>query len=98
MFSRVCLVLMWLCIVFDGELAVQRGGSQLAKLSPGSFVGEMSYLTGQKASADVVALCPTRQVAWRFSDLEKFLPKHPDLRAAFQNILGSDLVRKLNPR
>jgi len=84
-------------VIYEGELAVKREERELARLEPGCFVGEMSFLTGKKASADVVALAPTRHVSWSFDALRQFLPKHPELRAAFQNILGADLVRKLNP-
>lgn len=82
-------------VIYDGKLSVRREHKELAQLSPGHFVGEMSYLTGKKASADVVALTPTRYVSWSFDSLRKYLPKHPELRAAFQNVLGTDLVCKL---
>jgi len=84
-------------VIFDGDVAVRRKDENVAQLSPGNFIGEMSFLTGKPATADVVALSNTQHVSWRFEDLNRFLPKHPELRAAFQNILGSDLVRKLNP-
>ncbi|MEO0794415.1 MAG: cyclic nucleotide-binding domain-containing protein [Verrucomicrobiota bacterium] len=83
-------------VIYEGELSVRRNDKELAKLSAGHFVGEMSYLTGKTACADVIALSKTRHVCWSFETLRTFLPKHPELRAAFQNILGADLVRKLN--
>ncbi|WOO41690.1 cyclic nucleotide-binding domain-containing protein [Rubellicoccus peritrichatus] len=82
-------------VIYEGELSVRRNDKELAQLSPGHFVGEMGYLTGKKASADVVALTPARYVSWSFESLRKYLPKHPELRAAFQNVLGADLVCKL---
>jgi hypothetical protein len=36
-----------------------------------------------------------RYVCWATYDLERFLAKHPQLRAALQLILGRDLAVKL---
>jgi hypothetical protein len=34
-------------------------------------------------------------VSWATPDLERFLGKHPELRAALQLVLGRDLAAKL---
>jgi hypothetical protein len=36
-----------------------------------------------------------RYVSWAKADLTKFLAQHPALRAAWQAVLGADLVSKL---
>ena len=48
-----------LYIVIEGELAVVRSGTELARLDVGEVVGEMSFLSSRPASATVSALTPT---------------------------------------
>jgi hypothetical protein len=38
---------------------------------------------------------PTRFVSWPTGELERFLGKHPELRAALQLVIGKDLAAKL---
>jgi hypothetical protein len=78
-----------------GRVAVRSGGETRAELGPGRFVGEMSFLTGEPASADVVALEPCRYLALPAAPLRGFLAEHPELRAAWQLLLGADLAQKL---
>ena len=55
----------------------------------------MSYLTGSDTTAAVEVVEPARFVSWTTDDLERFLVKHPELRAALQLVLGRDLATKL---
>ena len=68
---------------------------RVATLEAGRFVGEMSFLTGQEPSADVVAMGQTSYLAWPCDDLRRFLEEHPEVRSGLQLILGTDLARKL---
>lgn len=54
----------WLGLVVDGELSVQRGGREVARLGADQVVGEMAYLTGAPRSADLVAIGPL--LLWRW--------------------------------
>jgi hypothetical protein len=82
-------------VLASGRAAVKANGRQVATLSPGQFAGEMSFLTGAPTTAAVEALEPVRLVSWAIDDLERFLGKHPELRAALQLVLGRDLAAKL---
>src|SRR5258708_4752673 len=42
-------------VIVSGEVAVARGGSEVARLTRGAYLGEMSLLTGEPRSATVVA-------------------------------------------
>ena len=53
------------------------------------------FLTGARTTAAVEVVEPVRFVSWTPEDLERFLGKHPDLRAALQLVLGRDLAAKL---
>ncbi len=82
-------------VIVSGATAVQVDGKALTQLGEGKFIGEMSFITGEPPSADVVALEETRYVTWPKEELKKFLAGNPALKAAMQLILGTDLVAKL---
>ena len=42
-------------VIVSGEVAVARGGTEVARLARGAYLGEMSLLTGDARSATVVA-------------------------------------------
>ncbi|MFQ5932363.1 MAG: cyclic nucleotide-binding domain-containing protein [Nitrospiraceae bacterium] len=84
-----------LIVIYSGKARIDVDGKAVAELAEGQFIGEMSFITGEVAPASVTAVEPTRYVAWPKSKLNDFLKKNPDLRAAFQMILGSDLTRLL---
>ena len=84
-----------LLLVSEGSVDVQVDGRPVARLEAGRFVGEMSYLTGEETSASVWAADATRYIAWGRKELESFLHAHPDVRAALQLVIGTDLARKL---
>ena len=64
-------------------------------LRAGQFAGEMSFLTGAQTTAAVEVVERARFVSWATADLERFLTRHPELRAALQLVLGRDLAAKL---
>ena len=82
-------------VLAAGRAAVKTRGRELATLGPGQFAGEMSFLTGAPTTAAVETTEPVRFVSWATPDLERFLGKHPQLRAALQLVLGRDLAVKL---
>jgi hypothetical protein len=82
-------------VIVGGKTTVRVGDETVAELGEGQFVGEMSFLTGQVPTADVVATEETRYVAWKKTELTKFLDANPALRAAIQLVIGTDLVGKL---
>ena len=47
-------------VIVEGDAEVTRDGTQIARLGPGSFFGEMSLLDGQPRTATVTTLEPTR--------------------------------------
>jgi Popeye protein conserved region len=82
-------------VLASGRAAVKVDGREVALLRLGQFAGEMSFLTGARTTAAVEVQEPVRYVSWATDDLERFLAKHPQLRAALQLILGRDLAVKL---
>ena len=82
-------------VLASGRAAVTVGGRDVATLGPGQFAGEMSFLTGAPTTAAVHVVEPVRFVSWPTTELERFLVKHPSLRAALQLVIGRDLAAKL---
>jgi CRP-like cAMP-binding protein len=82
-------------VIVSGAAAVQLDGTALTQLGAGKFIGEMSYITGEHPSADVVATEDTRLVSWPKDELKRFLAHNQPLRAAMQLVIGTDLVAKL---
>jgi hypothetical protein len=84
-----------LTVLAVGAARVEVGGRIVSGLGPGQFVGEMSYISGEPACARVLASAGSRCVHWPRTDLERLLGDRPDLRAALQGIIGTDLASKL---
>jgi CRP-like cAMP-binding protein len=82
-------------VIFSGNVDVTSGERRIVELGQGQFVGEMSFLTGERPTVDVVAKGEVRLVSWPKERLHVFLEQHGGLRAALQMILGADLVSKL---
>jgi CRP-like cAMP-binding protein len=86
-----------LIVLVSGRVKVEVDGKTLAELRPGCFVGEMSFVSGQTPKADVVAMVPTRTVSWQDEVLRKLFDTNAELGAAVEQVIGEDLVAKLQP-
>jgi hypothetical protein len=82
-------------VLWKGAVTVRAGGRVIAQLRPGQFVGEMSFLSGEKATADVIAAEPSSLLAWSQESLNELLEKQPALGFKIRGILGRDVVTKL---
>lgn len=87
-----------LSLVADGvtEVIVKEDKDSVARLVEGDFVGEMSYLTGNAATAEVRAKTAGDYVSWERAALEALFAKKPALRNAMQAALGRNMALKLN--
>ncbi len=84
-----------LFLIYSGMADVTVDGREVARLRDGQFAGEMSLVTGQAASADVVARQPVRYLYWPLSSLRRMLRRHPQYRPVLQVIFGCDMAYKL---
>lgn len=82
-------------LIFSGQAEVRIQAGQLRQLQSGAFVGEISYLVGGSATADVVATSETRIVSWPKAGLQRLLARDPALRATLTMIFSQDLAKKL---
>jgi voltage-gated potassium channel len=84
-----------LVLLLDGEVSVRKGGHEIARLGRGTFVAEMSFVTGEPASADVIADGAVRCLAWPQEKLHHLERLNPALLVKLQKILARDLSGKV---
>lgn len=85
-----------LMLIDQGQASVvSEHQEQLATLSRGDFIGEMSFLTGEPAVADVLAGSEMKLIRWEKSELEKLFEGRPELKSVVNEIIGRDLVQKI---
>ena len=82
-------------LVLDGEGAVLNEGEIIKELSTGCFFGEFSFVTGEKASADVVIKSGTKFISWDQKALEKYLVDDEVLLNRFKEVLGFKLMESI---
>ncbi|HYO77630.1 MAG TPA: mechanosensitive ion channel family protein [Thermoanaerobaculia bacterium] len=69
-------------IVHEGAVSVRVDDAEVARLQPGDFFGEMALLTGERRTADIIALSDVVAVEITKEAIEPVLRDHPDLDAA----------------
>ncbi len=84
-----------LVLILSGNFNVMKGGEVIATLSRGSFVAEMSFFTGNPASADVFADGAVEYIVWNQQKLRDLNQINPKLFIKFQNVLAKDLADKI---
>jgi CRP-like cAMP-binding protein len=84
-----------LWVLLDGSVDVVVRGRKVAQVGPGHFVGEMSFVTGESASADTFVSEEVRAFAWPRQRLERVCRREPAAREALYAALGPDLARKI---
>lgn len=84
-----------LYFLLEGVVAVRRNDHLLTQLAAGNFVAEMSLLTGEKTTADVVAQGAIEYMSWPAAKLDRIRLRNPMLWSKIQSVLGHDLVEKI---
>jgi CRP-like cAMP-binding protein len=84
-----------LFLIFHGIVKVQVESKFLAYVKNGGFVGEMSYISGEATSADVIAMETTRYLSWSKTELDKLLANETAIKNVMQQVLSRDMVGKL---
>ena len=84
-----------LYFVLAGAARVRRGETEITQLGPGSFVGEMSLVTGRAANADVEPLGEVTVHQWARTDVEPLQARDLAMWTKIQSAIGVDLVAKI---
>jgi CRP-like cAMP-binding protein len=74
---------------------VSKQGRPIANLSRGQFVAELSFLSHERASADVVAVGELRYNSWNQDKLRSLEKINPELYQKLQHILSRDVTDKI---
>jgi CRP-like cAMP-binding protein len=81
--------------VASGVCRIQIDGTNVASIGTGGLIGEMTYHTGQPATATVIVDAASRILAFERDALESFLDRNEDIRAALEQSVAGDLRQKL---
>lgn len=84
-----------LLYIAEGVAQIEAGGRPIAVCRPGDFLGEMSFLTGSMASANVEAVTPIRVLAFDQTRLHAAMEADASIRRAMEAGLNRNLVGKL---
>lgn len=82
-------------LIYHGAVSIRKEGSDIGEARDGAMIGEMSFLSGGNANADVKTIVPTKFVKWEKQDLRALLKRNPSLEIVFQTIFATDLAKKL---
>jgi Popeye protein conserved region len=84
-----------LTVLVSGRVHVEVEGKPIAELRAGCLLGDLSFIAGKVPNGDVVTMEPTRIVTWQHEVLRKLLRTNAELRAAVEQVIGEDLIAKL---
>jgi len=81
-------------VINEGEATVSTDGTELARLGPGSYFGEVAVIDGGPRSATITAATPVDTLELTPSALKAVLRKEPSIEAA----MAAELRRRLGDR
>ena len=82
-------------LIYSGEAHVIKTEDKTIILKDGAFIGELSFNSGNLASADIYIQPLTRLIHWDQRDLMDFLNRNPSTKEQFNAIITDDLAKKL---
>ncbi len=85
-------------IIKSGKVAVEKNGQSLAELGPSDFFGEIGLVTGQKRTADIIALTDVELMELKKSDVDVIISKYPEVLEILKDFIHqrtSDTFSKL---
>lgn len=84
-----------LIYVATGQIAIEHEGLPVGTCGPDDFLGEMSMVTGQGASATVKVALPARIAVFDRDALVRLMDAMPELASAFDRRLNKGLADKI---
>jgi CRP-like cAMP-binding protein len=82
-----------LFVIEQGEVEVVRDGEPMARLGPGTLVGEMSVLKGERRMATVRAVTPVVAISMSTADLDKLATEMPEVVRDMRRITQERIER-----
>ncbi len=87
-----------LYLIYSGSIDILKNNTKVGSLKDGQFLGEMSFLSNEKATATAVVQYPTEVVVWNQVELKELLRKSPSLIFSLQGALGAQVSKVLEKR
>ena len=87
-----------LLLILSGRATVKVNDNNIARLSRGAFVAEISFLTGEPASADVVTNNEVICILWKNERLKNLKRENSTFWMKLQHALTEDLIKKVRPQ
>ena len=84
-----------LFLILSGNAQVSRDGRVIATLHRPEFVGEISFITREPASADVDTKTKLYYIEWDQKELRRVKESNPTFWTKLNQILGEDLAKKI---
>jgi len=84
-----------LVYIASGVAKVETAGRIVAVCGPGDYIGELSFLTGEPATATTTAVKPVRLLAFDQEKLHQAIESDAGIRRAMESGLNRNLVGKL---
>lgn len=84
-----------LFLILSGNAAVSRDGRVIATLHRPEFVGEISFITREPASANVDAKSKLYYIEWDQEELRRVKARNSTFWTKLNQCLGEDLARKI---
>ncbi|HEY8595436.1 MAG TPA: cyclic nucleotide-binding domain-containing protein [Devosiaceae bacterium] len=84
-----------LIFISSGHVTIQKDGVIIATCGRGDFLGEISFVTGEPATADAIATTPVRYLGFEREALRKLLDDDAVLRHALESSFNRNLIDKL---
>lgn len=85
----------YLNLILNGTAKVEINDKTVAYCTSGNLVGEMSFMSGQLATATVTTVEPTHYISWGQENLKMLLKSDPEIEQGMQSIFNKNLIDKL---
>jgi signal transduction histidine kinase len=79
----------------EGVVKIESGDRIVAVLGPGDYLGELSFLSGNPATATATVVKPVRILAFNQAELREAIVADPQLRRTLDSALNRNLAGKL---
>ena len=83
-----------LLLILEGDALIERDGIEVAKLKRGQFIGEISFLTGQPASANV-SVEHLKYIKWDQNKIKAIKMSNNSFWIKLNTVLTNDLTKKV---
>jgi len=82
-------------LVYNGTIDVSVDKAKVAELKDGQFVGEMSFLTEQPATATCMVKHDSELLVWKQAQFKELLKRNPSLYFTIQSLLSAQVSSNL---